>query len=144
MWQATLKKAYPDPQFPNVSVSEIEFSDGSQTIVDTERGLDNSSLVSYCREKIAHLEAQASIDNYLANPPLGPVDTVPPQLTPDEMAQESLNQAIANLQIYQEQVNLGVIDQTDPDYQQALSDAKGAKMSLSSTLTAQSSGIKSL
>jgi hypothetical protein len=129
MYTVTLKKVEADINFPNVSVSTLEFNNGVRIVTDVERGLYTcDSLKNYCQDKIRALEIedsipteQTKIDDFIKNPPLGVIDLTPPPPTDEEV----LQQKISNLRDLKEQVDLGLVDQVD--YDVLLADTKALK-----------------
>lgn len=130
-YTAKLISVTSDPQYPDVSVSTIEFTDGKETITDVERGLSAQNLVSYCREKIQHLSEQTAIDAYIANPPIGPVETSSPVAPTNP--KEDFQSALESLEFEKKKVELLGLDlSTDTAYQNALTIAQGKNTAISS------------
>lgn len=128
MYTSKLISVVADQDNPNLSVSTIEFTNGQVTIQDVERGLSKDSLIVYCRQKIAQLSEQDKINDFIASPPLGDIDTKPAQPTADEQAQIDFNNALSKLQGLKQLIDLGIITEDDQEYIDALQDAKDKKV----------------
>jgi hypothetical protein len=133
MYKTILKDVQPDKENPNVPILTFVFDNGIQIVEDIERGLYTmDSIVNYCREKInilktedAILEQQKEINDFMANPPLGVIDTSFPQPTQEELDQEAYQIQREALILAKQDLDLGLI--TQDDYNILLSSAQEAK-----------------
>jgi hypothetical protein len=73
MWTATITAVAAD-KTPGVAVVTLEYSDGHQTIVRTERVSDPGSVVGIARNAVSELERIDALAAFVENPPLGSVE----------------------------------------------------------------------
>lgn len=128
MFTAKLVDVQPDPQFPKISVSTIQFykDNASFGLPDIERGLTKDQLITYCKQKVLKLEQdttqESGMADLISSPPLGDI-SVFELPTAAENAEKDLNESLDNLLFLKRKVELGVIDENHPDYVSALDDA---------------------
>lgn len=119
-YKATVVFVEPDPNYPNISVSTIVFSNGEKDVTDVERGFNAEQLVKYCREKVAKLDAdeaqETGMADLMTNPPIGDVDLSLPEPTEEEVKAKEEAQALQKLKDEKHRVELLTFQSDDPDF----------------------------
>lgn len=133
MHTSSLVSVIADPKFPDISVSTIQFyKDGVPVgVPDIERGLNTESLKTYCREKIEQLDADVaelqSMKDFISTHTVGPVDIAPPPLSPEDVKKQAFQESLQKVRDLKKQIDLGIIEDTDDEYVEAIQTAKEAK-----------------
>lgn len=116
MYTSRLISVIPDPNFPEISVSTIQFykDDKEFGLPDIERGLTKVGLSIYCKNKINSFvqsdTQKADMAALIQNPPLGDIDLSDP-VTPEIVE----NTRVTKLRGLKERLDVKDIDQLTYD-----------------------------
>lgn len=97
MYSANLVSTKADSQFPEISVSTIQFFKDGVAFgdPDIERGLTKEQLKRYCKDKVKKLTEDEAQKNGMAelitSPEIGEIDLSNPEPTPEEQAKSDYN-----------------------------------------------------
>jgi hypothetical protein len=125
MWKAAILKVEADPDAQVARVTFLYSSDDGRTVTVTERVSDPDSLTQIAGNAVSELSRLDAVASLIANPPLGDVDTDPPQPTEDDIVQAQYFEQRRLLIQMKQDLDLGLV--TQDDYSAQLNSAVSMK-----------------